>query len=90
MTAAERRHVDAVASLPCVVCGATCVQIHHVRRYGEPRNHMKVVALCWLHHLGKFGIHAMGKKAFERQFVTQDDMLKRTEQLLEGTCHTAI
>lgn len=91
MTAAERRHLNRVASLPCLICQATPVEIHHIRRFGETRKHMQVAPLCPEHHRGAEGIHAMGKKAFERQFMSQDEMLAETEQRLqEGTCHTAI
>jgi hypothetical protein len=45
---------------------------------------MKTVPLCWLHHVGVFGIHTMGKKAFERRFISQDAMLGKTEYLLQG------
>lgn len=84
MTAAEKRHLDAVASLPCVVCGARPVSIHHVRRYGETRKHSKVVPLCYTHHQGTAGIHTLGKREFERLFMTQDAMLKETQRRLQG------
>ena len=84
MTAAEKRHLDAVASLPCVVCGAMPVSIHHVRRYGETRKHSKVVPLCYTHHQGTAGIHTLGKREFERLFMTQDAMLKETQRRLQG------
>ena len=84
MTAAERKHMDAVASLPCLICGATPVSIHHVRRYGETRKHSKVVPLCYKHHQGAAGIHTLGKREFERLFMTQDAMLKETQRRLQG------
>jgi hypothetical protein len=90
MTAAEKRHLDAVSRLPCVVCGAIPVEIHHVRRYGETRKHNQAAPLCPSCHRGPNGLHTIGKKRFEREFMSQGELLKRTEQLLEGTCHTAI
>jgi hypothetical protein len=30
-TAAQKRRMDAVAKLPCLVCGGMPVQIHHCR-----------------------------------------------------------
>lgn len=83
MTAAERKHMDAVASLPCLICGATPVSLHHVRRYGETRKHSKVVPLCYTHHQGTAGIHTLGKREFERLFMTQDVMLALTELRLK-------
>jgi len=49
VTAAEKRHLDRVAALGCCVCGAPA-EVHHVRRYGEPRDHMRVIPLCPRHH----------------------------------------
>ena len=82
MTAAEKRYLDKVGQLPCVVCGATPVEIHHVRRYGENRKHSKVVPLCWYHHRGPEGLHHLGKRAFERKYLSQDSMLDKTRELL--------
>jgi len=31
MTAASKRHMARVAELPCVVCGTSPVQVHHIR-----------------------------------------------------------
>jgi len=56
----ERRHMDAVAQLPCVCCGSRPVELHHpiCGRYSQrkaPNKH--VIPLCHLHHLGAEGIH---------------------------------
>lgn len=67
----------------CIICGIHVVQIHHVRRYGEKRDDMKTVCLCYNHHMGSEGIHHLGKKEFERRYMTQDDMLAKTEELLK-------
>lgn len=82
MTAAEKSHIAKVASLPCLICGATPVSIHHVRRYGETRKHSKVVPLCYTHHQGTAGIHTLGKREFERLFMTQDELLRKTDERL--------
>lgn len=83
MTAAERKHMDAVASLPCLICGATPVSLHHVRRYGETRKHSKVVPLCYTHHQGTEGIHTLGKREFERRYMTQNAMLAAVARSLQ-------
>ena len=83
MTAAEREYLSRVAALGCIICGAPA-SIHHVRRYGETRKHSKIVPLCHRHHQGAAGIHTLGKREFERLFMTQDAMLKETQRRLQG------
>jgi hypothetical protein len=45
-------HMAAVAQLPCIVCGAWPVEVHHMP---NPRSDMRVVALCPPHHRREFG-----------------------------------
>lgn len=47
--------MDRVAQMPCLVCGAWLVELHHVTgqatRIGRlPRRHDRVVPLCDRHH----------------------------------------
>ena len=83
MTAAEKRYLNTIASLPCIVCGSWPVEIHHVRRFGETRKHNKAVPLCVNHHRGAGGLHTLGKKEFERRFMSQSEMLKVTAERLK-------
>jgi hypothetical protein len=52
-TADEKRHMDRMAALPCLVCGRTAT-IHHVtaRITGGriARSHQRIVPLCPIHH----------------------------------------
>lgn len=83
MTKAERAHLDCIASMPCVVCGSIPAEVHHVRRYGSKRDHFQTAPLCPECHRGNTGIHGMGKKRFEREVMTQDELLRRTNELLK-------
>lgn len=60
-TAAERKHMSAVAEMPCLVCGIEPVTLHHVTstRWGGrfTRSHKLVVPLCPRHHLIQHGPH---------------------------------
>lgn len=50
-----------VARLPCVICGAFPVQVHHVicGRFGSRKaSDFDTIPLCHAHHLGPDGIHA--------------------------------
>lgn len=82
MTKAEKDYLGHIQSLGCIICGSPA-SIHHVRRYGETRKHSKVVPLCYTHHQGTAGIHTLGKREFERLFMTQDVMLALTELRLK-------
>jgi hypothetical protein len=53
-TKQEARHIEWVASLPCLVCGCRAT-VHHVTAYADrigrlPRSHQRVVPLCGRHH----------------------------------------
>jgi translation initiation factor RLI1 len=80
-TAEEKSHLDKVASLGCVICGKRAT-IHHIRIVGEPRNHKKVIPLCYNHHQGVEGIHTLGKKAWREKHGHELEHLKRIEEML--------
>lgn len=67
MTKAERRHMDRVASLPCMVCGADGVHVHHVREgqgMAQRASNFLTIAVCPDCHTGPRGIH--GDKSIMR------------------------
>ena len=75
-TKEERDHLNWIASQGCMICGKSA-NIHHLRKYGEPRNHFRVIPLCYNHHQGcPDGLHHMGKKAWEKKFGSELDMLE--------------
>lgn len=77
-TAAERRHMAAVAALGCCVCRRemgiyTPAAIHHVDGKTKPGAHFRVLPLCARHHQhGGYGValHA-GKAEWERRYGSQ-------------------
>ena len=59
-TAAEKRHMDRVAQLTCGLCGATGVQVHHIRTgqgMSERASDFLTVPVCPSCHTGPKGIH---------------------------------
>lgn len=69
-TAAERRHLDRVAKMPCLVCGAAST-VHHVTSDGcqrLARVHCRITPLCPAHHMIQFGpkgsVEALGHAGF--------------------------
>lgn len=91
-TAAEKRHMDAVASLGCIVCynlgfGFSPAIIHHAyagRKGG--RDHSLVLPLCAAHHntplTAGIAIHA-SKPIWESLYGTEAELLRQVQALLE-------
>jgi hypothetical protein len=74
---AEKKHMDAVAQLGCIVCTSPAT-IHHCGTYmGGGRDHMKVLPLCPEHHQGKEGIDGkhMSKRQWEAKYGTEEHLL---------------
>jgi len=92
-TKAEAAHMAAVADLGCIACIVIDIigspaECHHIRSKagcGQRSSHMDVIGLCPPHHhTGGYGVafHA-GKIAFEQKFGTEEELLERTNKLLE-------
>lgn len=92
-TAAERKHMNAVAELGCVVCRRVYgphdpgpVELHHPRRgtgMGQRANHSDVLPLCVPHHRGKDGLHGLGTKGFPKHYgFDEADLLEDVRTLL--------
>jgi hypothetical protein len=79
-TKASRNHLSVAASYPCIICGASEVELHHVSTgagMGRKNPDCHVVSLCHIHHrTGGYGIaiHA-GLKAWEDNFGKQSELL---------------
>lgn len=83
-TKSEREHIAKVASISCIVCGVWPVEVHHaLTGYGGRRNNMKVLPLCFNHHRGVQGIHTLGRKAWQRQYATEQELLDRLDHALQ-------
>jgi len=89
-TKAEREHMSKVAALGCMICGKPA-QCHHITGAGVGlrASNYEVIPLCHDHHSAqtklKFG-HAVhkGTKSFEANYGTQQDMLKKVMDILNG------
>lgn len=59
-SAADKRHLDRVARLPCATCGDYGVQIHHIREgqgMAQRADDWLAIPLCPSCHTGPQGIH---------------------------------
>lgn len=91
MKKSDREYLSKVASIGCIICyqagyPETPAEIHHIRDVGlglGVRNgHANTLPLCPLHHRGNDGIHGMGRKAWEKRFGTQSELLEQVRKIL--------
>lgn len=93
MTNEEKRHLNRVASLGCMVCRRIHgphdpgpVEIHHKRAgtgAGRRSSNFDVMPLCPEHHRGKTGLHGLGTKGFPKHWgFNEDDLLQDVRDLL--------
>ena len=93
-TAAERKHLAALANLGCIVCRnighyGTHPEIHHLRTgmgTGQRNSHYNAIPLCHVHHrTGNYGtaFHA-GQAAFEKNFGTELELWAQVQELLKA------
>lgn len=85
-TKAARDHMARVAALPCVCCGATPVEVHHVcsGRFSQSKaSDFDTLPLCYEHHRGAAGIHT-DKAKWEADFGPDTDYLPVVRDMLAG------
>ena len=85
MSAAAKRHLERVASLPCCLCGAMGVEVHHARTgeaagAGQRASDWLTLPACPECHRGSNGIH--GNKAMLR--ITKKTELSLVADTLES------
>lgn len=88
MTSAERRHLNRIQRLGCIIDGCEAqAEIHHPRfaaGMSQRSSHFLAIALCPMHHrLGGLGValHA-GQQTFEAMYGTEAELLAKTIERL--------
>lgn len=91
MTIKEKRYLDKVASIGCVVCNNnfdfdTPAEIHHIGNgtMGKKASNYDTIPLCHVHHrTGGYGVavHA-GRKEWEKKHGTEQDLLEQVRGLV--------
>lgn len=91
MTKDEKKHLDLLSQLGCIVCarlgyGATPAEIHHPRKgtgLALRASHYEAIPLCLEHHRGQTGVHGLGTKGFAKHYgFDESDLLETTKLLL--------
>lgn len=90
-TAKEKKHLNKISSMGCIVCvnlnlGETPAEIHHIGNgtMAKRASNYEAIPLCHFHHrTGNSGeaVHA-GRKSFEENFGTEQELLLQTLQWL--------
>ncbi len=84
MTRAEKHYLDRVAQLPCMVCGAEGVHIHHCREgqgMAQRAQNWLAIPICPTCHTGSHGIHG-DKQLLKARKLDEIDLLSMTIQAL--------
>lgn len=93
VTSAERRHIQCVAQLGCIIHQQqlkvlSLAEVHHLRaRYGmgQRAGNYSVTPLCPLHHRTGAGIATnAGRKKREGHCGTEDSLLMQVELMHSG------
>ena len=86
----EKIALDKIARIGCILCRTAFgvqdspAELHHYRRFGQPRSASDILPLCPEHHRGNTGVHGLGRKGFEAKWgVTQDTLLEKVHELLK-------
>lgn len=82
--AKEKRYLDRVAQLDCVVCGAHGVHVHHLREgqgMGQRASNFLTAPLCPPCHTGPRGIHG-DRSVLRQDKLDEMDLLARTIERL--------
>lgn len=92
--AMQRRH-DIMREIGCIICKRggiyTPCQIHHITGTKTQADHARTLGLCPYHHMGEqlFGTSPEyvsrhpNKKAFEREYDQESDLLIEQNKLIE-------
>ncbi len=88
MTKAEREWMNAIAQMPCCVCGRFPVQVHHLLSGGRRIGHLHTIPLCVEHHAGGFNDARIVsrhpyKRAFEARYGTEQQLLERVRAMVK-------
>ena len=82
-TKAQRERWGKIASLNCIICGDEA-QIHHCGTgAGGRKNHDKVLPLCVFHHVGKQGIHTIGRKTWREKYGTEEELMATVSEMVD-------
>lgn len=86
MSVAGKRHMGRVAKLSCALCGASPVEVHHIREgqgAAQRAQDTLTIPLCTDCHQGPNGLHGLGTRGFYTRYKKDElDLLAETLERL--------
>lgn len=88
MSASGKRHLGRVAELPCALCGAHGVEVHHARTgeaagMAQKAGDFLTMPLCYACHRGSHGVHG-NRAMLHMTKKTELDLANDTLERLYG------
>ncbi len=82
-TKEEKQWMDKISKCPCVICGKTPVEVHHITECGRRLGHLFTLPLCLNCHRGDDGFSGKNRDSWDKSL---DNQLR----LLAGLCMSLI
>jgi len=64
----DAEYIKFIHGFACVVCGSYPVHAHHTKTRGAGGSDLTCLPLCYEHHMGRFGVHCLGRIHFQAKF----------------------
>lgn len=85
-TKQQREKWRRIGEIGCMICGAQPELHHCFTGAGGRKNHDHVIPLCWTHHRSpQAGIHGMGRKAWQKKYGTEQELLDKLDLMLASS-----
>lgn len=81
-TKEEKARMAKVSALPCCVCGAYPVEVHHITKFGRRLGHMFTLPLCVEDHRGNRGFSGINRSAWDKSLDNQLRLLEVVNEQL--------
>lgn len=89
-TKLEKAYMGRIANLPCGLCGAHGVEVHHIREgqgMSQRAGNFLTIPLCHDCHRGSLGVHG-DKTMLKINKKSELDLLNQTiQKIFEGGCY---
>lgn len=81
-TTRERIFMAQVKELPCVICGHSPVEVHHITERGRRLGNMFCLPLCVLDHRGDRGFSGKDRQQWDKSLSNQLFLLEKIYKVL--------
>lgn len=90
-TAKEKRHMEKVSQIGCIVCWnmgfmGVPAEIHHINGKTKADAHYEVLPLCYEHHRGGNDIEPISRHPYKKRFTeaygTEEELLDMVNDLI--------